>query len=318
MVKVKAFGRIHSGLISLHESGYRRFGGVGFSLCDPHLEVICKKASRIIRVVDKRSKSLEKTELEKLSTAIGLVLRSKGIREGVSIEINGDLLPHTGLGSGTALYLASIEACLSIYQVDYDMSDIVKLSGRGGTSGIGVNLYFSGGAVLDLGHEGKSSSWTPSSNKNNIEQPLLLSAIDMPQWPIKLFTPTGHKGLSGKRELEFFSNNLPLSSDDTFYMCYHSIYGYFSSIVDRSLPVFVSSVKAIQKSKWKALEIDQCKESKVLIDMLNESFSGCAGLTSMGPTVYSVGDICWDSQKAPPCYVIETLPRNTGRELIYA
>jgi beta-ribofuranosylaminobenzene 5'-phosphate synthase len=67
------------------------------------------------------------------------------------------------MGSKTALLLSMIEALSLLAGCDLSPSKLVELSGRGGTSGVGVSSYFSGGMIFDLGRPNDNLPFVPSS-----------------------------------------------------------------------------------------------------------------------------------------------------------
>jgi beta-ribofuranosylaminobenzene 5'-phosphate synthase len=71
---------------------------------------------------------------------------------------------HVGLGSKTSVSLACIEAaCLTLGRQPTPI-ELISMTGRGGTSGIGINTYFSGGVIADDGHRMETGAkFYPSS-----------------------------------------------------------------------------------------------------------------------------------------------------------
>lgn len=97
---------------------------------------------------------------------------------------------HTGTGSGTAVTLASLEALFAINRVSVIQADLIRISGKGGTSGIGIHTYFDGEFVVDIGR-GFDTAAIMSSDE--ILQPKCLSHLvaryPMPRWTIGLLFP---------------------------------------------------------------------------------------------------------------------------------
>ncbi|WP_369510459.1 GHMP family kinase ATP-binding protein, partial [Escherichia coli] len=84
------------------------------------------------------------------------------LRTAFAVTITGNLATHVGMGSGTGIRLACIEALLALNEVSLPQEELVRLSERGGTSGIGIKTYFDGGLVLDLGVRNDNAGYAPS------------------------------------------------------------------------------------------------------------------------------------------------------------
>lgn len=86
---------------------------------------------------------------------------------------------HCGLGSKTSLLLSVVKLAFIINDIPVTPEEIVYFSGRGGTSGIGINTFFSGGIITDSGHDEDSPrNFAPSSSRSqNEKKPKIISKI---------------------------------------------------------------------------------------------------------------------------------------------
>ena len=142
MLRIKAFPRIHVSLIGMNRDGYRINGGIGFSISSPTLDVVFA-ASDSIEVVDKREYGFTHDELKRLVDHLRRVAVQEHLDVGIRCEIGESIVrSHIGFGSNSMIYLSCIEALFLINHRDYDEKEIIRLSGRGGASGIGINTYF--------------------------------------------------------------------------------------------------------------------------------------------------------------------------------
>lgn len=149
-IKITAFPRVHITLIGMG-NGIRINGGVGFSISDPkiHLEILKSKSTNTI--IDKRLEQLNKSENESLIRKLNAICIKYNFQNTLSGKIISKALPHSGLGTGTIITLGFIEGLFLLNNEPYSEDLIIYLSKRGSTSGIGINTYFKGGFVCDLG-----------------------------------------------------------------------------------------------------------------------------------------------------------------------
>ena len=112
----------------------------------------------------------------------------------ISIHVEERIIPHTGLGSGTQLTLATLTGLLAFTHKDPTIAELHRLSKRAKRSCIGLYGFLEGGCYID---QGKS----PISDKRY--PPV---RIDFPaEWSIVLIMPEEETGLSGKDEQQAFS-----------------------------------------------------------------------------------------------------------------
>ncbi|MEW8460390.1 MAG: hypothetical protein AB2653_08815, partial [Candidatus Thiodiazotropha endolucinida] len=154
--------RIHISLISMHGSGYRKNGGIGFSIEEPK-GVLEFSPSEQFAFYDKREIRLGGTEQEKLLSVLKQAQTLFGLDKSLTIEFSGGMQTHVGMGSGTALRLACLEALFFINGKSIQRENLISLSQRGGTSGVGMQTYFSGQFVFDLGVKNDDGVFKPSS-----------------------------------------------------------------------------------------------------------------------------------------------------------
>lgn len=174
-------------------------GSVGLTLDKPAIIIKTENSDRI-----EVTGSSEHTERMMKSAAL---LLPEG--EGIHIDIEKDYPSHIGLGSGTQAALAAGMAVNILYDLGLSVYDIAVKVGRGGTSGIGVSAFESGGFILDGGHKfGEKKSFLPSSASRLPPAPVLLRK-DFPDWDILVAVPK-QKGASRKTEVNIFQKVCPV------------------------------------------------------------------------------------------------------------
>ena len=291
-IKITAFPRIHMTLIGMNADGYRINGGIGFSISEPRM-FFSVKSSDSFSLKDLRGSCFTSSEINRLKDKIDNIRTEYKFKYSIQCEISGNCPTHFGFGSSTATYLACIEALFILNDFQYDNELLVRISSRGGTSGIGINTYFKGGFVFDVGIPNKNNtSIAPSSiSTQRVDLPLVLNHIKLPTWKVGLILPKQIKSKSELEEIDFFKRTCPIDKEAVSSILYESLYGVFCGLYENDFDVFCNAVKTIQGTLWK-------KEERGLygkaIDMLEEHIynSGvkCVGMSSLGPGLYFLSE----------------------------
>lgn len=293
MLKITAFPRIHISLIGMNCNGYRLNGGIGFSIATPTLDMVFRP-SNSIDVIDNRKEGFTNVELRKLQTHLNSVRKREKLSNGMCCSIQtGMIQSHVGFGSNTMIYLSCIEALLIINNIEYSNNDIIVLASRGGTSGIGINTYFSGGFVFDTGVANvEQNTLAPSSSYvgKPVRMPLLFKHLELPQWELGIcISPINHK--SEDEEKDFFQTKCPIEQGSVEKILYESVYGVTSSLMENNFNVFCKSINAIQQTKWKMLERSVYGDELVKIEtIIRRAGAQCVGMSSFGPLLYFFGN----------------------------
>ena len=325
MLRIKAFPRIHVSLIGMNRDGYRINGGIGFSISSPTMDVGFA-ASDSIEVVDKREYGFTHDELKRLVDHLRHVAIQEHLDVGIRCEIcEGRVRSHIGFGSNSMIYLSCIEALFLINYRVFDEKEIIRLSGRGGTSGIGINTYFKGGFVFDAGIANtEHREFSPSSSFVKVDhpEPLLMKSLMMPEWEMGVCIPSiKHK--TEEEEVEFFQENCPIDRRDVEDILYNAVYGITSSIMEKDFETFCKAIDSIQHTKWKQLERALYgSELSEVEASIRGAGACCVGMSSLGPLLYFFGDnidgiIGRIERNAPQVDCFKTSFNNTGRVVVY-
>lgn len=206
-MKIVIKPRLHISLISMHVDGYRVNGGIGFALEEPKGILKCE-VSKTFEFNDTRNYPLSYSEVEQIYNTVEETKSSLSLTENISVSLEGGMLTHFGMGSGTVIRLGCLEALLILNKKGYQTNDLISYSQRGGTSGIGIHTYFSGGFVFDIGIKNQGKELLPSSRAQNPLPPLVLQRIDMPNWKVGLCLPTTLKEENSRRRDPIFQKNV--------------------------------------------------------------------------------------------------------------
>jgi beta-ribofuranosylaminobenzene 5'-phosphate synthase len=274
----------------MNNNGYRINGGIGFSVSEPIINC-CFESSEIIKIIDEREIKFTDMEIKKLYDILKNIKDRSNLTKGIICKIQGEVLPHYGLGSNTSIYLSCIEALFLVNDIYLTQEEAVLLSKRGGTSGVGINTYFNGGFILDVGIKKEKQELVPSSiadRKNKC--PLVIYKGKLPNWRIGICIPKYIKNKSEQEEIDFFKANCSIDKSSIGDILYESIYGITSSIIENDLNVFNKSVNEIQLTRWKFLERSLYGiELSKLENEIKNSGADCVGMSSFGPSLFFMG-----------------------------
>jgi beta-ribofuranosylaminobenzene 5'-phosphate synthase len=219
--------RIHTGLIDLAGVSDRRFCGVGFSISGPSTTWHVEEAA------DVRLNGISNLDHLALSDIETVVNTLKAISVGgFSATLESSPPQHIGFGTKTSLLLSLIAAVSRLKGLNLSTAKAQQISGRGGASGVGINLFFCGGVVWDGGHAATNNlTFLPSSVVNATEPPPLIARWPFPDhWIVGLILPD-QSAFFGEKEASFFREKTPLPNDQvllTMSAMYHGVIPAFA------------------------------------------------------------------------------------------
>lgn len=235
-------------------------------------------------------RTIEPEYVEAVEQALSRLEQRRG-RIGCEITVKEIPPSHVGLGSKSSFVLAVLAAIDHVAKLGLNRSEIQKASGRGGTSGIGVNGHFTGGFLVDAGHatdgrHGPSSATIPSG-----APPVVFSCPVPSSWRFALLLPQGRR-LSGSDERAFFAHNTPIPREEsleTISLIYHGLAPAFQQA---DLATLRGAIRTMQRVGFKHREVEaQTPPVRNLIEFVSDIDSVAGGLSSIGPLVYVVHDV---------------------------
>jgi len=318
MIKITIPFRLHLNLLAMHSCKYRKYGGLGFSILNNGNYLVAEEdVDNKIIIKGECNNSLR---IQKIENILNDIKEKYKLKKPIKIELHGHYYFHIGLGVGTAVTLACIEALFLYNNMSVDHNKIIEESKRGGTSGIGINTYFSGGFVIDIGIKSDNIEHLPSSQKSTLSISNVLARCDFPNWEFGIILPKKRNEISDINEVAFFKSTCPIPDSEAYFASYLAIFGTFSSIKESNYELFCSSINETQNTFWKKSEINQNNSNINLINYLNSLKVDCAGMSSFGNSIYffsrNIGGIesCLDKDN----YNLMTFSAcNTGRDIEY-
>jgi beta-ribofuranosylaminobenzene 5'-phosphate synthase len=289
-VIVRTPSRLHVTLLDMHGGSGRVDGGIGIALEDPAilLEVEHSPGLEIHGADDRAVRFIRQVAKS--------VLSRLGMGGSVRITVRDQFPAHTGLGSGSQLALATARAITELYGKPLPATTLARMTGRGGTSGIGTAAFDLGGFIIDGGHTFGSgrdkTDFRPSSASRGIRPPAVTVRHEFPpDWGILLVVPDLPAGANGSAELDIFRQFCPVPLSEVQELCHEVLMRMLPGIAERDLDLFGSSINAVQGLGFKKVEIGlQPQEIPGLLDVLRQAGAAGAGMSSFGPTLYAVSD----------------------------
>ena len=222
--------------------------------------------------------------------------------------------PHSGLGSGTQLSLAVAKLISKMNNVDLKASDLAKIVGRGGTSGIGVESFENGGFIVDGGHKIiEKPNFLPSS-ASTASPPPIIARYDFPlDWKIILTIPDVERGVSGAEEIDAFKNYCPIALNEVEKLSHILLMKLMPAVIESDLDSFGNAVNTIQDIGFK--KIENKLQNPIIANIMDDlRIAGAAGvgMSSFGPTIYAVTD----TNEQNIVDAAEESLRNVGGEII--
>jgi len=295
-------------------------GGIGFAINGPEACIDIAPSNDLL-LNDARLNPMSASEIDQLGSLLRAFCSERQMDRMARIDIGGDIRTHFGMGSGTSLRLAAIEGLTLFNGLHLTKAEIISASKRGGTSGVGINSYFEGGLICDLGRSNNGDDFSPSSATQADRPPLALPTITLPEWPMLLCIPRRISPKTQGEEIEFFRRTTPLPDTASFKASYLALFGIYAASAEGDYPAFCRSVNDIQHTAWKQAERSEYGEPlAVICEALRVGGADCVGMSSLGPMIFcfashaklgALEKIAADYQ----CDTFRTAPANRGRQV---
>jgi beta-ribofuranosylaminobenzene 5'-phosphate synthase len=308
--RVISYPRLHACLFDLGNATPRKHGGAGFSIAGLPAIVDACPSSRMDLVylveVDRSTR-----------TAISAAIRGLGrARPGLAAQVRIVSVPpqHVGLGSKTAIILAVLKAIDLECSLRLTKSEMQFLSGRGGTSGVGINVFFTGGFVVDGGHDSRvCHGFLPSRYRHPREIPPATYRAGVPEsWRFHLLLAPG-KLIQGIEERKFFEKNTPIPHREVFQTIALAYHGLVPAFARGDLKLLRDILDSVHKIGFKRRELGgQSSVVRSIVRSLRRRDDCAVGLSSMGPLVYAVSNA--DNRELRE--FVESLSRSTGARML--
>lgn len=289
MTKIKIItpSRLHFSLIDLNGDLGRVDGGIGVALNYPNIILESELLPNSDIVVK------DGLESEIIYDIAKNVLSKLDIDGGIKFNLVSTVPSHIGLGSKTQLSLAVAFAINYLFDKGKSVLDLAKIVKRGGTSGIGVNIFEKGGFILDGGHsfgENKQKKSFLPSRASDAPPPPVLIRYDIPKdYYFVIAVPNDCIEIEGSNEVNIFKNNCPISKAEVGEVCRVILMVIMPALCQNDIEMFGKGLSELQKIGFKKLEVDlQPPSIKDLIQFLTKNGAYGSGISSFGPSTYGL------------------------------
>lgn len=279
MIKITTPCRLHMTLIDMNGELGRVDGGAGLTLSSPNVKITAEEADKI------QIEGLQGFADRMRKAAEALLPEGKGIK----ISIEEQVPAHVGFGSGTQSSLAAATAVNELYGLGKSIRELAFAVKRGGTSGIGVKAFESGGFIVDGGHRFKDKGAFMPSAASKVPPGPVLFREDFPEWDIVVAVPND-KGMHDQEEIDIFQKFCPLPIEEVREVAHIVLMKMMPAVIEKDIESFGDAVNRVQTVGFNKRESLIWPDFVKNIAAFMRSRSYGAGVSSFGPVVYSLVD----------------------------
>ena len=218
-----------------------------------------------------------------------LCLEALGIEEtlGFRFEISDKVPDHCGLGWRTQLRLAIAASLATLLNVPISRSQLPPRLGRGGTSGVGSWGFWTGGFIVDGGHDRSvKQRFAPSSAVAGTVLPPLLYHSDFP-WHVVIALHRDSRLVYGIDEQQHFAANTPTPDDESLRLEQLIYYDLPSAVEQQDFAAFTRSLDEVRGLGFNKVESKFRGESSgIATNHLQESGLKGVSMSSWGPIYF--------------------------------
>ncbi|MDR2966543.1 MAG: hypothetical protein LBU74_01200 [Methanobacteriaceae archaeon] len=292
---IKTPSRLHMTLIDLNGSYGRADGGIGLTIAKPNLCLKVEENEKGIAIDFNENiynDDIKKECIKKISESAGKICSYFNLDSDFHFEVQEAYLPHSGLGSGTQISLATAKLICEHIGEDLNGVELGNIVGRGGTSGVGIFSFDYGGFIVDGGHNLKNKGTFLPSAASPAKPPKLLGRYDFPDdWGIIVAIPHADHSVTGKKEVDLFQNYCPVPIRDVEQLSHLILMNLLPFLLEKDIESFGSVINRIQNLGFKKVEVGlQPKKVKSLMENMRELGAYGVGMSSFGPTIYGIID----------------------------
>lgn len=312
-ILLTAFPRLHVTLLDTPRTSAYSPGGVGFSIDAYPLRLAAKRAqeSRLVGF-----DSLDQTALCQIQSLFDILHDAS--KDPIEVTMLSGPPQHMGFGSKSLLLNGLVNVIDRLLRLRLSVPEKQALTGRGGTSGIGVHAFYEGGLLWDAGHETppEPTGLLPSSMARPDKLPVMMSRWNVHNWRVALLLPEGISH-SAETEKKVFEDHADFPSLERGKLWTAVFNGFLPALVSESQEIVARSLRDIHSTGFKAAELAaQSSNVRALYHSLSSAGLAC-GMSSMGPLIYvlmhsSVAEGISKKLSLMDIHIVNSTVRNEG------
>jgi beta-RFAP synthase len=265
--------RLHLGFLDLNGSLGRRFGSIGLAITGPRTRVAFRRAP---------ANRVTGPEQERVLGHVDRMATRLAAGGGYAVEVLEVVPAHSGLGSGTQLALAVAAGIRRLHGLALDIQADALYLGRGGRSGAGMGLFYSGGLVVDGGNA-----------KNGLAAPVVSHMHFPDRWRIILLLDPLRRGIHGADEIHAFTQLPPFSDRDAGRLCRLVVMKMLPAVAEQDIVSFGAAIAEIQAcvggyfAPAQGGSVFTSPDVEAVLAVLDHSGAVGIGQSSWGPTGFA-------------------------------
>jgi len=216
--------RLHLGFYGLDDDYGYTFGSMGVAIDEYQTKLLITSSKKF-------STNLPK----KYINPIIKYLEENKVDSNFTIMIISSPPSHIGLGSGSQLALCVGKLIFNYLDLNIKTEKIAEIFKRGKRSGTGIGIFENGGFVVD------------SCKKINTLPKTMFRTKFPKDWKIILINDRKLKGISGEKEMDFFSKSLKSSRKYSSELSHIVLRGILPSIVYEDFGNFSKNITEFQR-----------------------------------------------------------------------
>lgn len=281
-------------LVDMSGEYCRADGGIGLTLSEPNFILESEPSEGIS--IDHNSKitdaNLIREHSQKIKNAAERTINHFDLDYGFHFKIEETYPAHSGLGSGTQVALATGKSICEHAGINISTEELALIVGRGITSGIGTFAFDKGGFIVDGGYDlDKKGNVVPGDCDPTL-MPQLIGRYPFPEdWNIVIAIPDANCTVTGMTEIDIFNKYCPVPQREVEKLSHMILMNLIPFMLEENIECVGQSIDEIQKLGFKKIEIElQDQKVKDLMDNLREEDCHGVGMSSFGPTIYTITD----------------------------
>lgn len=257
------------GFLDMDGSLGRHFGSVGIGLEEIRTTLLLEPSETLM--VEGPDSERARLTARKLEEQFGRPLPAK-------IRVEQCIPPHSGLGSGTQMALATGIGLSVLHGLDLKPAEIAERCGRGRRSGIGIAAFEAGGFIVDAGRNDR----TPI--------PPVISRLPFPSsWRCLILLDPTHKGIHGPEEIAAFKGLPAFPRETAAQLCHELLMQGLPAIVEEDIASFgrvIQNLQCIVGDHFAQAQGGRFTSPKVAEALAQLERAGAVGIgqSSWGPT----------------------------------